>query len=235
MTIGYYMTICVAFALALAKVGSGHRMHAIVDAGGAMNNLRNHSGSGSHLASVSTHGDIMPAMHNDTEHRSVQNMSNWSFVTADVTYSRSNMPTASAFIENGQGALSAWMLHSRKHPQGIAKNFLCTSLGFMLLLLVLYCLSLTANVVLQTERADEPMEDDEPSASHLSDSSTSQAGCSRVGQRHKFKRWMNRFVTYANDHASLGDRETADDRLARSVSEGHSLGKAKYANLKTSY
>lgn len=115
MTMGCCMTLMIA--LALAGVGSGHRMISIVDvdvkASGAVGNLENHSGSAPHFAPVSTHDSITPANQDGTRQVLAENMSNVSLVTVGVTHSTANMPITSSFIEHGQSTPSVSM--SRHH------------------------------------------------------------------------------------------------------------------------
>jgi len=228
-------------ALALAEMGSGHRLalggggemmsmiaRAGIEGSGVVVNLENVSEVAPHSRPVFTDHAVTSSKQNDTGHVLVPNMSKTSPSTAGVSHSRSNIPTTSSFTEHGQGALSVLMLHRRVHSYGtlqpsLAIDFLYALMFFGLLLLgvccCIACLVPEADVAWPEEAEQyfgEQQSEDPGDLGGTSNDPGDLGGksdeLSQGRKRDRFKTWMKSWV---KSDPPPHDKETSEDRAEK--------------------
>mmetsp|Transcript_23820 Transcript_23820/g.43634 ORF Transcript_23820/g.43634 Transcript_23820/m.43634 type:complete len:241 (+) Transcript_23820:102-824(+) len=220
-------------ALALAEMGSGHRLalggggemmsmiaRAGIEGSGVVVNLENVSEVAPHPIPVFTDHAVTSSRQNDIRGVLVlnMNMSKTSSSTPGVSHWRSNVPTTSSFTEHGQGALSVLMLHRRVHSYGtlqpsLAIDFLYALMFFGLLLLgvccCIACLVPEADVAWPEEAEQYFGEQQSEDPGDLGGTSNE---LSQGRKRDRFKTWMKSWV---KSDPPPHDKETSEDRAEK--------------------
>lgn len=222
MTMGFYITL--RLLLTLPEIGSGHRVHAMVDACGAMANLENQSGSAPRLEPVSSNQSTTPTDQIDGGRMFAQNMSSLSLVAADVLHSTHKL-TTSSFMEDLRGAIlmskTSGRTRSYSHLQLSPRNFLYGSAAlFVGMCLCSCCLAVMVDTDVEEQRTNVSSTQASTGAGKSSDGR---------GRNSKFKKWAKSFAKWARDDAAHGDKDTPQDRVADTLKRSVERNKVKFA------